>query len=84
MHQCPKKELKLLVWEQEEDGEQGEKIQEEGDKVEKDDWEIVCHVAEIKDLRSQPWVHSKTMKIKGKLKGYLSFCWWTVGQVTTI
>ena len=52
MHQCPEKELKLLVWEPKEEGEQGEKVQEEGDKVEKDDWEMVCHVVEIKDLRS--------------------------------
>ena len=37
--------------------------------MEKDDWEMVCHVIEIKDLRSQPWVRSKTMKIEGKLEG---------------
>ena len=37
MHQCPEKELKLLVWEPEKESEQGEKVQEEGDKVEKDD-----------------------------------------------
>ena len=56
MHQCPEKELKLLVWEQEEEVGRGEKIREEGDKMEQDDWEMVCHVAKIKDLKSQSWV----------------------------
>ena len=30
---------------------------------------MVCHVVELKELRSQSWAQSKTMKVEGKLEG---------------
>ena len=53
MHQCPERDLKLLVWEQAEEVVAENQFITEPEKGEQDEWEMVCHVAEFKELHKQ-------------------------------
>ena len=69
MHQCPEKELKLVIWEQDEEGDAAAQPITEADEGGGEEWEMVCHVMESRKLQSPSWIRSRTMKIEGILEG---------------
>ena len=70
MHCCPDKELKLIVQEDEE-GNLDDKEENEGNKGDPNDWELVCHMVELSELKSHAKACCKTMKLEGNLQGVL-------------
>ena len=71
MHQYPEKELKLIIWEQEDEANSTNKLLAKMDKREMEDWEMLCQVEKLKELRTHVRTHSKTMKVEGRLEGLL-------------
>ena len=69
MHCCPKKELKLLVQEEDEDEILESSRDNEEKQKDKEEWEMVCRVVELNELKSQGKLTCKTMKLEGKLEG---------------
>ena len=68
MHRCPDKELKLIVHEDEERN-PDDKEEEKGDEEDPNEWELVCHVVELSELKSHAKTCCKTMKLEGSLLG---------------
>ena len=70
MHQCPEKELRLLV--QEEDGEEMLNNKEAIEQTieETEEWEMICHVVELNNFRAHVKTCCKTMKLKGYLQEF--------------
>ena len=69
MHRCPEKELKLLVLEEDE-----EEIPENKEGIEENkgnirEWEMVCHVVELNELKTHGKTCCRTMKLEGYLQG---------------
>ena len=70
MHQCPKKELRLLV--QEEDNEKMLVSREVVDETKRKigEWEMICHVVELNNVRTHVKTDCKIIKLKGYLQRF--------------
>ena len=69
MHQCPEKELRLLVQEEDEEEILENREVTEETKGETGGWEMICHVVELNDLRTHVKTYCRTMKLEGYLQG---------------
>ena len=52
MHQYLNKKLKLLVWKQKKKEVSPNKLLTEVDKGEMEDWEMLCYLAKLKELKT--------------------------------
>ena len=69
MHHCLEKELKLLVLEEDEEENLEDKRESKEKKNDNEEWEMVCCVVELNELRSHGELNWQTMKLEGELKG---------------
>ena len=69
MHRCPEQELKLVIHEEDEEESLEDRREMEEKRKDNEEWEMVCRVVELNELRTNGRIYGKTMKLEGELKG---------------
>ena len=69
MHRCREQELKLVIHKEDEEESLEDRREMEEKRTDNEEWEMVCRVVELNELRTNGRIYGKTMKLEGELKG---------------